>query len=103
MIEDFFDGFEEKNEVKDVKGSIRRKYRTRLKNLAWALNEFISHAENRLNSAKAGNIHKRDETEKLLEHCKALRATIPIKNPMSEELSEDANRNLNKVLGIDPD
>jgi hypothetical protein len=103
MVDDFFDELQKKIELKDVPGSIRRKYQTRLRNLAWMLDDFISHAEDRLISAKAGKIHKRDETEKLLEHCKALRAAIPVKNPMDEELPADVYHNLCQIFGIDPD
>jgi hypothetical protein len=103
MTDDFFSGFQGNNEPKDLKGSIRRKYQTRLRNLGWMLDDFIMHAEERLDAVKAGRIHKRAETEKLLENCKALRAVIPVKSLADEEIPSDVYRNLCDIFGIDPD
>jgi hypothetical protein len=63
---------------KDLKTSIRNKYKRRLRFLASSLDDFIHHAELRLDATKAGQIHKRSETEALLESCKALREKIPV-------------------------
>ena len=46
--------------------------------LASSLDDFIHHAELRLDAKRAGQIHKRSETEALLESCKALREKIPV-------------------------
>lgn len=103
MTDEFFQNTEGKQEIKDPKGSIRRKYQTRLRHLAETLDDFITHAEQRLDAAKAGKIHQRAETEKLLENCKALRAAIPIKNIDEEELSPEIYRNLCDIFGLDAD
>lgn len=104
MESDCFDTFQAKPDlIKDPKGSIRRKYQTRLRNLAHTLDDFILHAENRLDAAAAGRIHKRAETEELLKNCKALRSAIPVKSLSEQELSPDVYRNLCDILGLDPD
>ncbi|PZO18416.1 MAG: hypothetical protein DCE87_02050 [Betaproteobacteria bacterium] len=103
MPEEIFPGFSAKVEAKDQKTSIRNKYKRRLRDLAMTLDEFITHAEDRLNAQRAGKIHKREETEKLLESCKTLRAAIPMKNPAEEELDERTDRGLCDIFGIDPD
>jgi hypothetical protein len=101
MSEDFSEFFTGETVTKDQKTSIRNKYKRRLRNLASTLDDFIHHAELRLDAQRAGRIHKRSETEQLLEHCKALRAAIPIID--EEELDEQVYRNLCDVFGIDPD
>lgn len=101
MTDDFFQSIEGKQEIKDPKGSVRRKYQTRLRHLAYTLDDFITHAEQRLDAVKAGKIHQRTETEKLLESCKTLRAAIPIKNIAEEELSPEIYRNLCDIFGLD--
>ncbi|MFZ4287705.1 hypothetical protein [Variovorax sp. HJSM1_2] len=103
MTDDFFNSLQGKAEIKDPKGSIRRKYQTRLRNLAETLDDFIAHAEQRLDAAQAGKIHKRAETQSLLEHCRALRTTIPVVSSVDEELSPEAYRNLCDIFGLDPD
>lgn len=103
MTDDFFENHLSKDEIKDPKGSIRRKYQTRLRHLAEALDDFIEHAEQRLDAAKAGKIHKRAETEKLLENCKALRAAIPVKSLANTEISPNVYRNLSNIFGLNPD
>lgn len=102
MTDDIFAGFSAKIEPKDQKTSIRNKYKRRLRDLAITLDDFILHAELRLDAQRAGKIHKREETEQLLETCRKLRAAISVKNPMDEELDERVYRNLCDVLGIDP-
>lgn len=69
-------------EPKDKKRSIRDKYKRRLKNLAFMLDEYIMHAEERLNEKKAGKIRNKKETQELLQKCTELRKIIPI-TPMS--------------------
>ena len=103
MTDDFFENIGAKEEIKDPKGSIRRKYQIRLRHLAETLDDFITHAEQRLDAAKAGKIHKRAETEKLLENCKTLRAAIPINSLAEEELAPEIYRNLCDIFGLDPD
>jgi hypothetical protein len=103
MSEDFFAGPSSKVEAKDQKTSIRNKYKRRLRNLAITLDDFIMHAELRLNAQAAGRIHEQDEARNLLESCRTLRAAIPVKNPADEELDEIAYRNLCDIFGINPD
>ena len=103
MSDDLFNSIQGKVKVKDPKGSIRRKYQTRLRNLAATLDDFIAHAEQRLDAAKAGKIHNRAETEDLLENCRALRAAVPVVSLADEELSPEAYRNLCDIFGLDPD
>lgn len=67
-----------KGPSKDLKTSIRNKYKRRLRFLASSLDDFICHAELRLDAKKAGQIRKRTETEALLESCKELRKKIPV-------------------------
>ena len=103
MSDDFFANLSAKVEAKDQKTSIRNKYKRRLRDLALTLDDFITHAEIRLDAQRAGRIHKREETEKLLGSCKTLRAAIPMKNPADEEMDDRVFRNLCDVFGIDPD
>jgi hypothetical protein len=86
------------NEPKDLKGSIRNKYKRRLKSLAHILDDFIYHAELRLDKSRAGNIHKREETENLLRRCKDLREFIPITD--DDELTDQISRNICEFLDI---
>ena len=103
VTDDFLENLRAKEEIKDPKGSIRRKYQTRLRHLAETLDDFIEHAEQRLDAAKAGKIHKRAETEKLLENCRALRAALPVKCLADTEIPLDVYRNLCDIFGLDPD
>lgn len=103
MSDDVFEHFSAKAAAKDQKTSIRNKYMRRLRDLALTLDDFIFHAEARLDAQRAGRIHKRSETEQLLESCKTLRAAIPIKSAPEEEIPDDVYRNLCDVFGIDPD
>lgn len=95
--------FSTPSEIKDPKGSIRRKYQTRLRRLAHTLDDFIMHGEERLDAVKAGRIHKRTETAALLESCKTLRAAIPVKSASEEELSPEVYKNLCDIFGLDPE
>ena len=103
MTDDSEDIFSTSAEIKDPKGSIRRKYQTRLRRLAHTLDDFILHAEERLDAVKAGRIHKRTETEALLASCKTLRAAIPVKSASEEDLPPDVYRNLCDIFGLDPE
>ena len=102
MTDDLFKSLRAKDEIKDPKGSIRRKYQTRLRHLAETLDDFIEHAQQRLDAAKAGKIHKRAETEKLLENCRALRAVLPVNSLADEEIPPEVYRNLCDIFGLDP-
>ena len=101
MLEDISEFSIGKTVAKDQKTSIRNKYNRRLRSLASTLDDFIYHAELRLDAQRAGKIHKRSETEQLLGHCKSLREAIPTKD--GGELDETVYRNLCDVFGIDPD
>ncbi|UBQ43356.1 hypothetical protein [Comamonas thiooxydans] len=103
MTDDLFQNLITKDEIKDPKGSIRRKYQTRLRHLADTLDDFIFHAEQRLDEARAGKIHKRPETEQLLEKCKDLRAALPVRSLADEEIPPEVYRNLCDIFGLDPD
>lgn len=89
--------------IKDPKGSIRHKYQTRLRRLAHTLDDFIQHAEDRLDAAKAGRIHKRTETEALLKSCKTLRSAIPVVSISDEDLPPEVYKNLCDIFGLDPE
>jgi hypothetical protein len=83
---------------KDIKTSIRNKYKRRLRFLASSLDDFIHHAELRLDAAKAGQIHKRNELEALLESCKALREKIPMHDDGT--VNEQAYKSLCNLFNI---
>ena len=55
------------SDPKDLKRSIRNKYKRRLNNLSRVLNDFILHAEDRLDQKRAGNIKNKKETEELIQ------------------------------------
>jgi hypothetical protein len=99
MSDDFFVNPPAKVELKDQKTSIRNKYKRRLRNLATTLDDFIIQAESRLDEQLAGKIHKREEVVKLLESCKALRATIPV-TFADEHMDNQVCQNLSNVFGI---
>lgn len=103
MTDELLDYIQKKAELKDPKGSVRRKYQNRLRRLAYMLDDFILHAERRLDAAKAGKIHKRAETEALLKDCKALRDAISVKKLADEELPPEDYLNFCDIFGLDPD
>jgi len=86
------------SEPKDLKTSIRNKYKRRLRILAQSLDDFVHHAELRLDATKAGRIHKRNETEELLEACKSLRKAIPVQD--DGEIDERVFKNLSDFFGM---
>lgn len=90
-------------EPKDKKRSIRDKYKRRLKNLAFMLDEYIMHAEERLNEKKAGKIRNKKETQELLQKCTELRNIIqiaPIGMLDDTELTKQEIKELTEKLGL---
>lgn len=83
---------------KDLKTSIRNRYKRRLRFLASSLDDFIYHAELRLDATKAGQIHKRSETEALLVSCKSLREKIPVNDDGT--INEQVYKNLCNFFNI---
>lgn len=87
-------------EPKDLKRSIRNKYNRRLRYLAHTIDDYIFHAEQRLDKEKAGKIRNKNETEELLEKCKKLREIIPVKYTDENQLSEDDMKRISENLEI---
>lgn len=96
----FFELHKHNKEPKDPKTSIRNKYKRRLVHFARTLDDFIYHAEQRLDTKQAGLIRNRAETEEFLERCKKLKEMIPIKDPLNEELTEEQERRFCDIFGI---
>ena len=84
--------------AKDKKGSLRNKYKRRVRGLAYTLDDLISHAEDRLDINIAGRIHHRADAEKFLKECRKLRKLIPVKRLQDEEPSEEVMRQLDRVF-----
>ena len=89
-----------KNDPKDLKRSIRNKYNRRLRWLGEILDDFMHHAEERLDEERAGKIHNREETIELINECAKLREIIIIKPLDDYEISENAKDKLNAIFGI---
>lgn len=63
--------------VKNLKRSIRDKYKRRERNLYHALEQFLLYAEDRLDESIAGKIKNREKTEQLVFLCAKLLEEIP--------------------------
>lgn len=68
--------------------------------MARVLDDFIYHAEIRLDIHSAGKIRNRDEVEKILNNCKSLREDIPNKD--NGVIDDRVYRDLCEVFGMDP-
>lgn len=86
--------------AKDVKRSIRNKYNIRLRNLHHILEQYLIHAEDRLNKSLAGNVRNREETEAIVEKSKELLELLP--KPKEVEIDFDAifnsESNIDEIL-----
>lgn len=71
-------------EPKDKPRSIREKYNRRLFNLRLTLEDYITHANERLTNG--GNIRNREETEKILNKVQELKSILPILKNNSIEI-----------------
>lgn len=90
------------DESKNLKKSIRDKYKRRIKWLADALDDLIEHAEYRLDESRAGKIRNREETEDILSRAKTFREILPSSNDNDNDsqLNSDLIKNLNDLFGI---
>lgn len=96
------DGFSvDKSEPKDLKRSIRDKYKRGLSNLRRALDTYIHTANERLGATRAGKIHKRKETEQLLQMCNDLLSKIPEEKLLEidfDRLFSDSENDTEKII-----
>lgn len=66
-----------KDEPKNPRLSIHNKYKRRLNSLALAVNDFLQHADMKLDPALAGRINKRAQIETVVAKCRELAALLP--------------------------
>ena len=65
------------DEPKNLKVSIHNKYKRRLKSLSRLLDDFIFHADQKLDRAITGNIHHREDIKKIVAKCRELAVLLP--------------------------
>ncbi|EOF8195031.1 TPA: hypothetical protein ACPY5Y_001570 [Yersinia enterocolitica] len=68
------------DQPKNLKKSINDKYNRRVKSLSRHLEDFIYHAEMKLDESISGRIYRRDEIESIVEKVKELVAILPVSN-----------------------
>ena len=81
--------------VKDLKRSIRDKYKRRERNLYHMLEQYLIYAGDRLDGNRAGKIRDRERVEKLISKCKELLQEIPV----PKEYEIDTNMDIEDLLG----
>lgn len=81
--------------VKDLKRSIRDKYKRRERDLYFILEQYLMHAEDRLNESIAGKIRDRDRIEKVVAKCRDLLEELPV--PKKYQI--DPNISIEDLLG----
>ena len=66
-----------KDEPKNPRLSIHNKYKRRLNSLALAVDDFLQHADMKLDPALAGRINKRAQIETVVAKCRELAVLLP--------------------------
>ncbi|UBB15425.1 hypothetical protein [Comamonas odontotermitis] len=80
---------------KDIKRSIRNKYKRRLRWLAHAVEQYGFAATERIENG--GNIRDREDIEAILKAIEPLKKFLP----KQDERDEKANRSISEALGIE--
>lgn len=95
-------GFNE--QPKNLKKSINDKYNRRVKSLSRHLEDFIYHAEMKLDESISGRIYRRCEIESIVEKVKELVAILPVSNEPPSinldiiEIIENATQETQRIL-----
>lgn len=84
---------------KNKKRSIHLKYKRRLRSLAHALEDFLLHAEDKLDRSKSGAIQHRKFIEEVVEKAQELSDMLP---PPEEIFPYPKGLDLEKALGVQP-
>ncbi|MBT2771975.1 hypothetical protein J7J47_06955 [Halomonas sp. ISL-60] len=81
--------------VKDLKRSIRDKYKRRERDLYYVLEQYLIHADDRLDESRAGKIRDRERVEELVSKCRELLQEVPV----PKEFEIDPNMTIEEFLG----
>ncbi|MBG23564.1 MAG: hypothetical protein CMF22_08925 [Idiomarinaceae bacterium] len=65
------------DEPKNPRLSVHNKYKRRLKSLSLAVDDFIQHADMKLDESVAGKIYKRQEIEEIVSKARELAELLP--------------------------
>lgn len=80
--------------VKNLKRSIREKYKRREANLYHTIEDYLLHAEERLNEKLAGKIRNREKVEQITEKCREILMILPI----PKEYQDIPDMNIEELL-----
>lgn len=89
------------NQPKNLKKSINDKYNRRVKSLSRHLEDFIYHAEMKLDESISGRIYRRSEIESIVEKVKELVAILPVSNEppsVNFDIIENATEETQRIL-----
>ena len=81
--------------VKDLKRSIRDKYKRRERDLYYVLEQYLIHAKDRLDESRAGKARDRETVEELVQKCEELLQEVPV----PKEYEIDPNMSIEEFLG----
>lgn len=81
--------------LKDLKRSIRNKYKRREALLYYAIKSYLNHAEERLNESLAGKARDRKRIEKISQKCREMMEELP--EPKDYQI--DPNIDIEVLLG----
>lgn len=86
---------------KNLKKSINDKYNRRVKSLSRHLEDFIYHAEMKLDESISGRIYRRSEIESIVGKVKELVAILPVSNEspsINFDIIENATEETQRIL-----
>lgn len=92
------------DQPKNLKKSINDKYNRRVKSLSRHLEDFIYHAEMKLDESVSGRIYRRSEIESIVEKVKELAAILPVSTEPPSinfdviEMIENATEETQRIL-----
>ena len=92
------------DQPKNLKKSINDKYNRRVKSLSRHLEDFIYHAEMKLDESISGRIYRRSEIESIVEKVKELMAILPASDEPPSinfdilEIIENATEETQRIL-----
>lgn len=81
--------------TKDLKRSIRDKYKRREAHLYHAIEQYLMHAEDRIDESVAGKARDRERIEKISQKCRELMEELP----EPKEYQIDPNMDIEDLLG----
>lgn len=87
----------------NVKNSIRGKYNRRQVGLYYLLQDYLQHAEDRLNKEIAGTARDREKIEEIVQKCKELLDVVPVPEDEFQDIDIDLdsilkNSNIDAIL-----